>query len=76
MKNPHLLSTSKILSKDFQTSQEKQFESVQSCIVENLKRGITEGYYRKDIDIDLITRFYFSGNMSLTNHELFPIDVL
>ena len=59
----------------FKQVHEQQFEAVKGCIVENLKRGITGGYYRKDIDIDLITRFYFSGNISLTNHELFPIDI-
>ena len=59
----------------FKQVHEQQFEAVKGCIVENLKRGITGGYYRKDIDIDLITRFYFSGNISLTNHELFPNDI-
>jgi len=59
----------------FKQVKDKQFESVNICIVENLKRGIKEGHYRSDIDIDLITRFYFSGNMSLTNYELFPIEV-
>ncbi len=50
----------------FKQVKDKQFESVNICIVENLQRGITEGYYRSEIDIDLITRFYFSGNMSLS----------
>lgn len=57
----------------FKQVKDKQFDSVSLCIVENLKRGIKDGYYRSDINIDLITRFYFSGNMSLTNYELFPI---
>jgi AcrR family transcriptional regulator len=65
----------KYYPKIYKQVHEKQFEAVQSCIVENLKRGITEDYYRKDIDIDLITRLFFSGNMNLTNQELFPIDV-
>jgi len=59
----------------FKQVKDKQFDSVSLCIVENLKRGIKDGYYRSDINIDLITRFYFSGNMSLTNYELFPIEV-
>jgi len=33
-----------------------------------------DGYYRQDIDIELITRFYFSGNINLTNQDLFPLD--
>lgn len=65
----------KYYPKIFKQVRDKQFESVNVCIVENLKRGIENGYYRSDINIDLITRFYFSGNMSLTNYELFPIEV-
>ena len=65
----------KYYPKIFKQVNEQQFEAVQSCIVENLKRGISGGYYRKDINIDLITRFYFSGNMNLANRELFPIDL-
>jgi len=64
----------KYYPKIFKQVKDKQFESVNLCIVENLKRGIKDGYYRSDIDIDLITRFYFSGNMSLTNYELFPLE--
>jgi len=62
----------KYYPKVFKQLKEKQFESVNVCLAENLKRGIEEGYYRSDIDIDLITKFYFGGNMWLTNHELFP----
>jgi AcrR family transcriptional regulator len=65
----------KYYPKIFKQVNDQQFEAVKSCIVENLKRGIDDGYYREDIDIDLITRFYFSGNMNLTNQDLFPIDV-
>lgn len=64
----------KYYPKIFKRLKDKQFESVNECIVSNLKRGIEQGYYRKDIKIDLITRFYFSGNMSLTNKELFPLN--
>ena len=59
----------------FKQVKDKQFDSVNVCIVENLKRGIKDGFYREDINIELISRFYFSGNMSLTNYELFPLDV-
>lgn len=59
----------------FKQVKEKQFDAVKSCIEENLERGIQGGYYRKDINIDLITRFYYSGNMNLTNYELFPLDL-
>lgn len=63
----------KYYPKIFKQLKDKQFDSVNECVVENLNRGIAEGYYRKEINIDLITRFYFSGNMSLTNNEIFPL---
>lgn len=63
----------KYYPKIFKQLKDKQFDSVNECVVENLKRGIQEGFYRKEINIELITRFYFSGNMSLTNNEIFPL---
>jgi AcrR family transcriptional regulator len=51
---------------------DKQFDLINRCISENLQRGIKDGYYRMDIDIDLITKFYLNGNMSLTDLDLFP----
>lgn len=63
----------KYYPKIFKELKDKQFESVDQCVAENLKRGIDEGYYRKEINIDLITRFYFNGYMSLANNELFPL---
>ena len=64
----------KYYPKIFEQLNDKQFESVNECVVSNLNRGIEEGYYRKEINIDLITRFYFSGNMSLANNEIFPLN--
>jgi len=64
----------KYYPKIFKQVNDQQFEVLKSCIVENLKRGIVDGYYRENIDIDLITRFYFSGNINLTNQDLFPMD--
>lgn len=64
----------KYYPKIFKQLKEKQFESLNLCVEDNLKRGIKEGYYRKDIDIDLITRFYLSGIMNLSNREFFPAE--
>lgn len=62
----------KYYPKIFQQVNDSQFKSVKLCIADNLSRGIREGYYRKEIDIELITRFYFSGIMNLSNREVFP----
>ncbi|UCE94022.1 MAG: TetR/AcrR family transcriptional regulator [Flavobacteriaceae bacterium] len=64
----------KYYPKVFKQLKEKQFQSLNLCVEDNLKRGIKEDYYRNDIDIDLITRFYLSGIMNLSNREFFPSD--
>ena len=37
------------------------------CLQKNMKKGIEEGYYRKDVNIELVTKFYFSLVFSI--HE-------
>jgi AcrR family transcriptional regulator len=49
----------------------KQFEKMGSCVVENLQKGIDLGLFRKEIDKELISRFYFAGMTSLKDVELF-----
>ncbi len=38
----------------------------------NLERGITEGIYRSDLDVDIITKLHISGSLQLFNPALFP----
>jgi len=64
----------KYYPKIFETLKKKQFESVNECITKNLKNGIEQGFYRKEIDIHLITRLYFNGIMGIKNVELFPVN--
>ncbi|NHN26971.1 TetR/AcrR family transcriptional regulator [Flavobacterium jejuense] len=49
----------------------KQFEKMGSCVVENLEKGISLGLFRKDIDKELISRFYFAGMTSIKDVEIF-----
>jgi AcrR family transcriptional regulator len=53
---------------------EKKFKVVIEGITENLEIGIDRGLYRKDIDIPTISRFYFIGQGTLKNRDLFPQD--
>ena len=41
-------------------------------IKKNLMRGIQEGVYRDDIDIDIIARFRLESAFIMFNHDLFP----
>lgn len=49
----------------------KQFEKMKDCVVNNIKKGIEQGLFRKNLNVDLIVRFYYSGMSSLKDVELF-----
>lgn len=61
----------KYYPKIFETLKKKQFEVMNACITENLNRGIEQGFYRKTIDVDFVTKIYFNGIMGLKNPEFF-----
>ncbi len=42
------------------------------CVLDNLKRGIEDGLFRKEINPEIVGRFYFAGMNSLKDEELFP----
>lgn len=50
-----------------------QFELMEECIEENLQRGIDQGIYRENIQVDFISRIYFSGVTSIKNQKIFPM---
>ncbi len=62
----------KYYPKIHESLKQKQFESVKECISNNLIKGIEQGYYRQDIDIDLVTRLYFTATTGLHDTDLFP----
>lgn len=63
----------KYYPKIFATLKSKQFEVMQECVTDNLKRGLEQGLYRKNINTNFISRIYFSGMVTLKDQELFPL---
>lgn len=63
----------KYYPKIYKVLKRKQFEFMQECIKENLSRGINQGLFRENIDIDFIARIYFNGMLGIKDHELFPL---
>jgi AcrR family transcriptional regulator len=57
----------------FATLKQKQFHSISQCVSENLRRGMELGYYREDLDVELMTKFYLNGNLGLMNIDIFPV---
>jgi len=53
------------------TLMSKQFDKMGDCVIDNLKKGIEQGLYREDINLELIARFYFAGMTSIKDAELF-----
>ncbi|THV61760.1 TetR/AcrR family transcriptional regulator [Flagellimonas alvinocaridis] len=51
---------------------EKQYESMHGCVLENVKRGMEMEIYRSNLNVEFVSRIYFSGVMSLKDENLFP----
>jgi len=63
----------KYYPKIHESIKKKQFDVMQGCVVENLKKGIDMGIYRDNLNIDFVSRIYFSGVTSIKDHKLFPV---
>jgi len=64
----------KYYPKIFESLKKKQFDVMETCVVRNLRNGIEQDFYRNDINVDFVSRIYFSGVFSIQDRELFPID--
>lgn len=49
----------------------KQFEVMKDCVANNIRRGIEADCFRKDIDVEFITRLYFKGMTGIKDRETF-----
>jgi len=55
----------------YESLMDRQFNKMDICVLENLKKGIEQSIYRDDINLRLISRFYFAGIKSIRDAELF-----
>lgn len=56
----------------FNTLKELQFDTMQECTLRNLRKGVEQGLYRDNLDIDFVSRIYFIGVNGIKNDNLFP----
>jgi len=63
----------KYYPKIYATLKNKQFNVMQECVMENLKRGVKLGLYRDTIDFGFVSRIYFHGIIGLKDADLFPL---
>ncbi len=57
----------KYYPKIHEKTMQKEMVLFSECLKKNIEKGIKEGFYRNDLNIDLITKFYFSLVFSI--HE-------
>ncbi|HIB47117.1 MAG TPA: TetR/AcrR family transcriptional regulator [Flavobacteriaceae bacterium] len=50
----------------------RQFNFMQECVVRNLHRGIEQGLFRDNIDVQFVSRIYFTGVTGIKEESLFP----
>ena len=62
----------KYYPKIYQSMRQKQFEIMQDCVIENIKKGLALNIYRDNLNIDFVSRIYFSGVTSIKDQTLFP----
>lgn len=62
----------KFFPKIFSCLREKQFEKMNSCMVQNIQKGIDAGIYRSGINIDFVSRIYFTGLTGIKDSDIFP----
>ena len=46
---------------------------MEDCVADNLNRGIALGLYRDNIQIEFISKIYFTCIMALKDKQLFPL---
>ncbi len=64
----------KYYPKVYQLITKKHFEVMQDCVVKNVEQGIALGIYRENINVEFVSRIYFSGANSIKDQQLFPLE--
>ena len=53
----------------------QQYDVMQHSVRNNVKKGIEQGMYRENLDIEFIWRIYMAGAMNIKDAQLFPPDL-
>jgi len=52
----------------------KQFEKMHQSVQESLEHGVSTGVFRDTIDVDFISRMYFTGMTGIKDNMFFPTE--
>ncbi|MFC4221502.1 TetR/AcrR family transcriptional regulator [Flagellimonas marina] len=57
------------------TLKQRQYEVMLECVKDNVNRGMEMGIYRDNLNVEFISRIYFSGVSCIKDNELFPVQI-
>ena len=63
----------KYYPKIFNSLRSKQYGMMEDCVADNLNRGIALGLYRDTLEVEFISKIYFTCIMALKDTQLFPL---
>lgn len=53
----------------------QQYDYMQECMIVNISRGLEEGLFRDNINIQFISRIYFKGITGIKDADIFPANI-
>ncbi len=62
----------KYYPKIYQKMRQGQYDYMQSCVTDNLQRGIEHGLFISDINVQFVSRIYFTGMTGIKDAGIFP----
>lgn len=62
----------KFYPKIYQELTALEFQKIQTCMSQNMNKGIQMGLYREDLQQEFLIRIYFKGMLLLRDEEVFP----
>lgn len=57
----------------FQSLKKAEYEFMSGCVVDNIERGLALGIYRPNINVEFVSRIYYSGAFAIKDNSIFPV---
>lgn len=57
------------------TLRARQFEKMHGCMMQNIQRGMDAGIFRQGLNVEFVSRIYFTGLLGIKDNEVFPTDI-
>lgn len=62
----------KYYPKIHQKMRQGQYDYMQTCVTDNIQRGIEQGVFIADINVQFVARIYFTGITGIKDESVFP----